>query len=75
MILKGLLKMFLLSTMNFNAVKLQGFIQSEVFVTNTTFEQCPLCVLKVVCIPVTCVTIMKHDKTILRSTNNLNMKV
>merc|ERR1711940_245923 len=39
-------KMFLLSTMNLNSVKLQRFVQSEVFVTNVTFNQCPLCVSK-----------------------------
>ena len=31
-------KMFLLSTMNLNSVKLQRFVQSEVFVTNVTFK-------------------------------------
>ena len=68
-------KMFLLSTMNLNSVKLQRFVQSEVFVTNVAFKQCHLCVLKVLYIHVTGVTIRQHDKTILRDTNNLNIKV
>ena len=67
--------MFLLPTMNLNTVKLERFIQSEVFVTIVAFKQCPLSVLKVLCIPVTCVTIRQHDRTSLRLTNNLNMKV
>ena len=61
--------------MNFNTMKLQIFIQSEVFVTNVAFKQCHLCVLKELYIPVTDVTIRQHDKTILRDTNNLNIKV
>ena len=36
--------MFLLTTMNLNTVKLQRFIQSEVFATIVPFKQCPLCV-------------------------------
>ena len=33
-------KMFLLSTMNLNSVKLQRFVQSEVFVTNVACNLC-----------------------------------
>jgi hypothetical protein len=44
--LQGLLKTFLLSAMNLNNVTLQRFIQSKVFLTRFTFNQCPLCVFK-----------------------------
>ena len=46
LILKGLLEMFLFSNKNLNTVTLERFIQSKVFVTNITFDHCPLCVLK-----------------------------
>ena len=44
--LQGLLQTFLLSAMNLSNATLQRFIQSEVFLTRFTFNQCPLCVFK-----------------------------
>ena len=46
LILKGLLEIFLFPNMNLNTISLKRCIQSKVFVTNVTFDQCPLCVSK-----------------------------